>query len=240
MNEPSHPPSIKTFKRAQWAALTATVLSVVSMVCYPGGTAFDHATPYYRLTQNFLSDLGMTVAYDGQPNMAGAALFVLSLGLLILGFGSATLSFIRLYSKTRTSRNLAWGAGIVGLAISLSFAGVGLTPENSMMELHVQFTLFAFRAFPVASTLLLLASWKSGVASKRIILAWALATVSLTAYVVYLTFGTSLHTLDGFMMSVIAQKSVTVAILVSLTYLCHETARTVDDAQIDRPTLTSS
>lgn len=194
----------------------------------------DHETSRYQLTQNFLSDLGMTVAYNGQPNRVGAALFVMSLAVLIVGFGTATLWFIRLYSATRVSRNLARGAGTVGGAVCLSFVGVAMTPENAAMNLHVQFTLFAFRAFPVACELLLLAAWKSGVASTQVLVVWVLAAACLTAYVAFLSFGPSPRTPEGLIASVIAQKAVVVAIVVALTYQCHATARTLARSDFSR------
>ena len=87
MNIFDHRPAIRAFSHAQWASLTASLLGVVAMIRYPGGTGLEHDTPRYQLTQNFLSDLGMTVAYNGQPNRIGALLFVISLVVLIIGFG---------------------------------------------------------------------------------------------------------------------------------------------------------
>ncbi len=217
----------RAFVRAQWAAVAATVLTIVAMLRYPGGTPIDHATPRYRLTQNFLSDLGMTVAYDGNSNRIGASLFVSSLGILIVGYGNASYWLIRVYSTTGASRSFARASGAVAVAVALSFLGVGLTPENSAMNLHVQFTLFAFRAFPVASVLLLLAAWTSG-AVTRVVVAWIIATACLTAYVAFLSFGPPPTTPDGLVASVIAQKSVVVAIVAVLTYLYRQTAHLLE------------
>lgn len=225
MNDSTHRLAINAFAHAQWAALTAALLGVVAMICYPGGTVLEHHTSRYRLTQNFLSDLGMTVAYNGHSNRIGASLFVISLIVLIVGFGAAMLWFIRLYSNTQTSRNLARAAGVVGGLVCLSFVGVALTPENAVMGLHVQFTLFAFRAIPVGCVLLLLAARQSGVATPGALRAWTVATACLTAYLVFLSIGPTPDTQSGLVACVIAQKSVTIAIAVSLMYVCRETAR---------------
>ena len=227
MNDSDHRSAIRAFTRAQWAGLTAALLGVGAMICYPGGTGLEHNTSRYQLTQNFLSDLGMTVAYNGQPNRMGALLFVISLLVLIIGFGAAMLWFIRLYSNTPTPRNLARGAGLVGVLVCLAFVGVALTPENAVMGLHVQFTLFAFRAFPVACAVLLLAAQMSGKATPSALLAWTLATVCLTAYAIFLSIGPSPATPNGLVACVIAQKAVVVAIAISLAYLCREAARTL-------------
>ena len=197
------------------------------MFCYPGGTGLDRTARRYQLTQNFLSDLGMTVAYNGQANRIGASLFVVSLVVLVIGFGMTMWWFIRLYSNTPTTRNLAWGAGVVGLAVCLSFVGVALTPENAAMGLHGQFTLFAFRAFPVACVLLFFAAWKSGVATARVTLVWLFAALLLSAYVVFLGIGPSARTPEGLVAAVIAQKLVSVVIVVALTYICRATAQSL-------------
>ena len=218
---------MKTFERAQWSAVVAAVLGLVAMLLYPGGTVLEHDTSRYRITQNFLSDLGMTVAYNGQPNRIGSALFVVSLGALILGFGGATIWFIRLYSSTPKSRIFAWGAGIVGLAVCLSFVGVAFTPENAAMSMHVQFTLFAFRIFPLSAALMFLAAWQSGVASSRVVGVWVFVTVSLIAYAAFLTFGPSAKIPNGLVAFVIAQKCITVAIIGALAFLCRDAARTL-------------
>ena len=228
MNDTDRQAAIRAFMRGQWGALVAALLGVAAMICYPGGTALEHNTSRYRLTQNFLSDLGMTVAYNGQPNRIGASLFVVSLLVLIIACGAAMLWFIRLYSTTRTSRKLARAAGLVGLLVCLSFVGVALAPENVAMGLHVQFTLLAFRAFPVACVFLALAAYKSGVATPRSLLTWTLITACLSAYVVFLSVGPTPDTPDGLFACVIAQKSVVIAIVLGLTYLCRGAARTLN------------
>src|SRR2546423_3551681 len=88
------------FRRVWGFTAIAVGAAAGAMVAYPGGTQLDPSTTRYRLTQNFFSDLGMTVAYDNQPNRLGASLFVIALLSLILGFGSALREFVRLYSST--------------------------------------------------------------------------------------------------------------------------------------------
>src|SRR4051812_29314274 len=95
------------FTRAQWSVGLAVLLAFASMVRYPGGTALDPSSNGYSLQQNFLSDLGMTVAYDARPNRLGSLLFVLSLGILVLGLGGSLAGFLRVYSKEVRPRRFA-------------------------------------------------------------------------------------------------------------------------------------
>src|SRR5437868_12238623 len=142
------------FTIARRAIGLATLLAIVAIVRYPGGTMLDHSTPGYSFFHNFLSDLGMTVAHDGRPNALGATLFVLSLCIVVAGVGGCLVGLVRLYAASPRSRTFALAAGAIGLLVCASFIGVALTPENRMLGLHVKFTLFAFRAFPAVTLLL--------------------------------------------------------------------------------------
>lgn len=210
------------FTRARWAVGLATLLTVAAMVRYPGGTTLDHAPAGYSLLHNFLSDLGMTVAYGGQPNALGATLFVLSLTITVVALGGCLLAFVRLYAQSPRSRAWARAAGGVGLLVGAAFVGVGLTPENRMMALHLQLTLLAFRTLPIASLLMVFASLHSDVFPRGVAIAWACLTVVLAGYVVVLGWGPALTTVEGLTIQVVAQKVVTVALVGIFVYLSVE------------------
>src|SRR5438045_8307484 len=108
------------------------MLAIVAIVRYPGGTMLDHSTPGYSFFRNFLSDLGMTVAHDGQPNALGASLFILSLCIVVVGVGGCLVGLVRLYAGSPRSRTFALAAGVIGLLVCASFIGVAVTPEDRM------------------------------------------------------------------------------------------------------------
>ena len=149
------------FARGRQATLVATALALLAMWSYPGGTMLDHSTHRYHLFQNFLSDLGMTVAYDGRANGIGALLFVASLTILVFGLGGALLGFVRLYTSSR-ARPVVRAAMFLGAVVALSFLGVAVTPENRVLDLHVRLTFFAFRVFPLVPLLLAIAYARNG------------------------------------------------------------------------------
>ena len=70
------------FRLSRGAATAAVVLIVFAMFLYPGGTLRDSHTIGYSFSQNFLSDLGMTVTHGTQSNRLGARIFTASFGLL--------------------------------------------------------------------------------------------------------------------------------------------------------------
>ena len=104
----------------------AIILAAGAGLRYPGGTLLTPSSPGYSFTHNFLSDLGMTVAYNGRPNMIGAALFALSLLTLVVVFGRSAFGFIRHYRAVPSARPWAVAAsGLVLLACAAFAADVG-------------------------------------------------------------------------------------------------------------------
>lgn len=185
--------------------------------------------------RNFLSDLGMTVAYNGQTNRAGALCFVLSLVILVVALGGCLWEFLVFYSREPRPRRFARAAGVVGVLVCLAFTGVAVTPENRVMALHVTVTLLAWRVFPFLSLLLTIASLRSNIVPSRVAIAWATLTVVLTAYVVVLDWGPEVATLDGLRAQVVAQKIVTAAVLVTCLYLSVEGNRVLAAASNAAP-----
>ena len=213
------------FTHGRWAAGVAGILAVVAMLRYPGGTFRDHATHGYSLSHNFLSDLGMTVAHNGQPNGVGTVLFVVSLTTLVVAMGGCLVGLVRLYARVPESRTLALAAGAVGLVVCASFIGVAVTPENRMLSLHITFTRLAFRAFPLVALLMALASRADQVVPRRVTIGWVALAVVLAAYVVMLDFGPSTRTPSGLVAQVVAQKIVTVAAVIGIVFQSCEADR---------------
>ena len=213
-------PRRSVFVLARWSIVLATIMAIGAAVLYPGGTLHDPSRRWYSLVENFLSDLGMTVAYDGRSNRSGALLFVLALCVVVIGLGRALLEFVRLYSTSPSARPYAVAAGAVGLLVSTSFIGVAVTPENRVLGLHVQFTFFAFRVFPLLTLLLAVASFKSNMFPGSVAVAWAVLTVVLAIYAIILTWGPTVATPGGLVTQVIAQKTVAITAMGFFFFFC--------------------
>ncbi|MDB4907993.1 MAG: hypothetical protein JWO05_2777 [Gemmatimonadetes bacterium] len=197
----------------------AVLLSLAAMVRYPGGDPLDHSAVRYSPSRNFLSDLGMTVAYDGQPNRLGAALFAASIIALVAAGFLALLTLRAELSTTPSGRAYLRASGIVTLLTSVAFVAVGFTPENAVMSLHVQATMLGFRLLPVAVALLAAAAWQGGPALRpRALLLSAVAT-AFACYAAFLALGPSPDTPHGLQQDVIAQKVVAVLMVAFLWML---------------------
>jgi hypothetical membrane protein len=218
-------PGSGAFTRARWAALVATILAIVSGFRYPGGTFNDHSTRGYSFFHNFLSDLGMTVAHDGEPNRLGAVLFTTALLLLVVGIGGSLVGLVRLHSATPRARPFARIAGVVGIVVCLCFAGVAFTPENRVLGLHIIMTKAAFRLFPLVPLFLFAASLRFGAFPAGVRVAWLFLTVMLAGYVWVLDFGPRVSAPGGLVTQVTAQKIITITVVATFVYLSLEAER---------------
>lgn len=193
------------------------------MLIYPGGTPLDATTTGYSLSRNFLSDLGRTVAYNGRPNQLGAFLFTLSLGVLVVGFALLLVRLPRLISKA--GRGWARAAVVVGVLVSVAFAGVAVTPENRFWLAHVFLSCWGFRLFPLVPAFLAVATLKDRQFTRLAGLMWVLVAGVLCGYAVIREMGPQPDTLQGLELQVVAQKLVALALALFLVYQSYRAER---------------
>ncbi len=106
--------SSSTEGRLLGAALVAfVVLLGSSMLCYPGGDCFDASGTHYRFWQNFLCDLLLVQAMNGQPNLGGSILATLA------AFSLMVFGLIPLWWRTHTWRDLTRVTGVLSTVFSM-------------------------------------------------------------------------------------------------------------------------
>src|SRR5258708_15009296 len=154
-------------RRGSWAPVRfaiaiALIVGAASMLLYPGGTVREESTRGYSFTRNFLSDLGSTVAFNGERKAAGAVLMGVSLVIMVLVLAGSVVAAVRLLSAAPGARPFARVAAVAGVLVCAGFLGVALTPEDRAWRLHMLSTMVAFRSFPVATALLAIATVRDG------------------------------------------------------------------------------
>lgn len=209
----------------------SAVLGLVAMVRYPGGDPLDRTATRYALSRNFLSDLGMTVAWNGQANRIGAALFAASVILLVASVLIILAGLVRTLTGIASARTYAKAAGLVGLMTATAFIVVALTPEDRLMAVHVQATLLAFRLVPVAVALLAVAAWCGGGRQRRNAVVLSGLAGLLVLYAAFLGWGPSTASLAGLHANVIAQKAVAIALVAAFLFLSTAIAGASDESK---------
>jgi hypothetical protein len=208
-------------RRALLTVIIAATATVIAMLCYPGGTGLDHRTAGYSLTQNFLSDLGMTVSYNGGANRLGAALFVVAMLALVFG-GIASLSpLMRALWSAPSARPWLRAAGLCLLVVCVAFTGVAFTPENRAMDLHVSFTVWGWRFIVLVALLLGVAATRAGARYRLAAVAGFATAVLIATYSTFFNWGPDGHTEAGHLVYVVAQKVAAVVVALALLTLAR-------------------
>jgi hypothetical protein len=164
------------FRLSRYGVAAATALTVLSMALYPGGTLLDPATAGYSFVNNSISDLGGTVGWNGQPNLAWPVQAAASVIFIIAGVGFF-LAVVRVYSASTITTRLARMAGVVVLVAGAGLIASSLTPHDRHAVLHGRFSMVAVWAFPVATALLCAATALDHRLRRRVPAGWLAMTV---------------------------------------------------------------
>jgi hypothetical protein len=162
--------------------LPACIFTGVAMVVYPGGTLRDHSTRGYSFFQNSLSDLGMTVAWGGQPNYLGALLFVCGFGFFVVACVGCTAALIRSLFSSRATRAVLFVTMAAGAFSGAALAGAMLTPQDRYPALHGRFSLLALAAGFLATLLVAWATSLDWRFRRRVPIGWLVLAAALMAW----------------------------------------------------------
>jgi hypothetical protein len=148
------------------------VISIIAMFFYGGGTPWDPSAEGYTFWQNFLSDLGRTVAYNGVENTVSSPLFNFCLGMygvtLVLFYSAS----FRLFSTL-----LGYLITIAGIISGIGMFIIALAPDNILPDLHMQGVWMWALALLAAIVLVILHDYHSNERDKHFfILSVVLAT----------------------------------------------------------------
>jgi hypothetical membrane protein len=215
-----------------WTLIRAAIVWFVvcvgaAMALYPGGTRLDRGTVGYSFTQNAFSDLGRTVARNGEPNPVSATLFVLGLTPAGLGLAGFFVALLPLVSNRSGARGVAWIGCTAGIVAGAAYVVVAWTPANRLPFEHVMAQNWAFRSFLVASVLLGFVTARSTVFSFRTAAVWWMFGVLLLAFILIGIFGPSRRTEAGLVFQVVAQKAIVFSALVIVAFQSYEAERAV-------------
>ncbi len=210
---------VRGYRRAgflRYAAIQFVVLIAVAMVVYPGGTWLDPRGSRYLLSRNFLSDLGATHVFRGEPNHVSQALFTIAmvtLGGALVAFAWTWRAFAYRLGKARAA---GIASALFGTASGAAFAAIPAVPVDVNFALHNRIVVAAFGAllgYAISLTIVMGRNRAGGLAANVVYLALVLS------YFVLVVFGFELHGERGFALLVISQKAIAGASMVYIAYL---------------------
>lgn len=208
----------------RYAALQFLILTPLAMTQYAGGTWFDPGTPHYRFTENFLSDLGMTHAFNGRANTTSAVLFSIALatiGLALVAFAWTWRGFAFGLGRARW---LGHTSAVLGTLSGLCFTGVACTPFDLALDAHNTFVIAAFGLLMLYVATITIVMWRNGIAGIRFAANFAYL-ILVVGYVVLVLAGPRLWTPHGHTVQVIGQKVIAYGSMLHVLYLATSTRR---------------
>lgn len=202
------------------AAVLFLVLTVASMVLYPGSTDHDHSTTHYSFTDNFFSDLGATRTYADQGNLASSVFFTLALTLVGLALVFFGLTFRVILSMGQRMGSVGVASAIACAIAGLAFIGIAAFPENVSETMHIFFVKVAFGSLLVYVVLVTVLQVANGWAHLYVGLN-VVYLVLLAGYVGLLFFGPGLETVSGLRVQAIGQKVIVYSSMIDLAFQAY-------------------
>ena len=184
------------------------VLTAAAMVMYRGGNDFDKTAVSYVFTQNFFSDLGMSVSYLGEPKLVTMVLFMVALGGVGLALIGYSVASPYLFRKTAVTHWLARFGSLFGVLSGLSYIGVAVAPSNLYLEPHKLFVLMAFTGFLLTAVFYTLAILFTTSYPNRCAYAYSFFAIALFYYVWFILYGPSFASPEGEALQIIGQKMI--------------------------------
>ena len=154
-----------TVKVIRFIPIFFVLASIIATYFYAGGNIHNPSQLGYSLTHNFLSDLGGYKSHSNKLNILSALLFNTSMIMFIL-VGVSFLFVPRLFIDNRVNYYLSILGSIFFLLGTIFFAGVGFTPYDLYLDMHVFFAINAFRFLIPASILYFIVLLRSSISNK--------------------------------------------------------------------------
>ena len=207
-----------TVKVIRFVPIFFVLASIIAAYFYAGGNIHNPSQVGYSVTHNFLSDLGGFKSHSGKVNILSALLFNISMIMFIL-VGVSFLFVPRLFKENKTNYFLSILGSIFFFLGTVFFAGVGFTPYDLYLDMHVFFAINAFRFLIPASVLYFTVLLRSSISNK-----YALAIIVLFLftffYVVYQIVSASpLESLEKMVEQATLQKIIALINVVSIFVL---------------------
>ena len=207
-----------TVKVIRFVPIFFVLASIIAAYFYAGGNIHNPSQVGYSVTHNFLSDLGGFKSHSGKVNILSALLFNISMIMFIL-VGVSFLFVPRLFKENKTNYFLSILGSIFFFLGTVFFAGVGFTPYDLYLDMHVFFAINAFRFLIPASVLYFTVFLRSSISNK-----YALAIIVLFLftffYVVYQIVSASpLESLEKMVEQATLQKIIALINVVSIFIL---------------------
>jgi hypothetical membrane protein len=216
-----------TVRRSLWKLARFTLagtlaLTVISGFLYPGGNIADNSALGYSFSRNFLSDLGGTVAINGQSHRPGATIFAGALIISVVVLAGLFAGTVRVLSSEPRARLFARLAAVFGALTCAGYIGVALAPIDRANRLHMLATMVASRSFPFAAAVLAVGTNRDRRFRSRATSGWVALACVLAAFIAIGHLPPGSDSTRDLIIQVLTQKAMAAGVLVALWIASRE------------------
>ena len=214
MNNIGKNPWVITFpQQVLWLFI---ILNIAAMLLYPGSTYRDNLTSGYSFTENFLSDLGRTLTFSKEINFLSAQFFNMSLILAGAVFTMFYLHVRKVFNE-ENQRTLAFIGSFFGILGGLSLAGIGLTPADLYLDLHIICANWLFRFMCATSLFYTVVIFRHPGIENKYVGGYMVFTISILLYILISEFGPD-STISQFalVLQVVSQKIILLIFMLAI------------------------
>lgn len=129
------------------------ILTTIAMFVYPGGSSNNPTASNYQFFDNFFSDLGLVQAINGGDNLASQILFTIALTIVGITLIFYFLSMPSFFPSKKVTKWLSIVASINGSISAIAYIGIGFTPADLYIDLHMTFVYFGFTSLLLTTIL---------------------------------------------------------------------------------------
>jgi len=185
---------------------TYSILNVLAMIFYPGGTSSNAEKTGYSFLENFFSDLGMVRTYAGETNTLSSLLFAIS--LLVVGFVLILffLLFSAYFDEPSLAKNLSRAGMVAGVVSGISCIGIALTPWDRFLEAHMIFAYCLSVSFLAVALLYSTAIFRNPIYPNAYAILFIAYFAFLLVFVVLMIFGPDIESIMGTRLLATGQK----------------------------------
>jgi hypothetical protein len=206
----------QVFTLVSIGAILFVLLTAAAMLLYPGGTVTDPVSRGYSFFMNFFSELGFVRSHTGGPKVASSVLFMSALTMAGAGLALFFIAFPQFFRRTPSGRMLSLIGSLFGVISGVCFIGIAFAPADLYRQAHIQFTLWAFRAFPVAALFYSIAIWREPAYPRRFAAVFLVFGILLVLYIFLIALGPGMSTPQGVMIQATGQKIIVYASILSI------------------------
>ncbi len=186
------------------ACILFILLFILAMIMYAGGTLNNPESIGYSFSSE---------------NIISAIMFNLSLIICGLSFAAYFFYFTKLFNENTLINILAMVGSFAGVIGSICFIGVGLTPHNLFLDLHIVFVNWAFRFFLVTGIMLSIALYKDKRFENQFANGYLIFAIFTFLYVLVLELAPDPKISDfALVFNVVSQKFIVFTFILSILY----------------------